>query len=220
MKKKNLIWPKRLLVERLKLKKQKEYQEIFNSNFLQDQVYQNICEDVKNDIVNKFGLLALNVVCSINWALNQNNFSEESIEYLHKIKESDGQMTTNFYWNLVKSNKIDDDQLSLELIRILNNDYKIKKMGINYFGAFPENLESQPYKDDYIKLCSDSTREIMKDVLNAVDRKIKDDKIRKDYYRERRLSWNEKLTSIRDIPARTTNSSGEPVKKRRKVCTL
>ncbi len=158
----------------LEEKKRAEYKDIFKQRISKNNVYQSLSTEEQEDLVYKAGVLALSAVSSISWALEKNNNSKSSLKYLKEIKESDGTLEVSRYWNLIEAGIIANDQLTPKLIRILSNDYEIKKRGLSSFSALPDNLDEKPYKDDYIKFCVDSTKKIMEEVLTMVQEEIKE----------------------------------------------
>ncbi len=176
----------------LKKDRQKEYEAIFKEIISQNELYQNLPQTEKEHLIKKAGLLGLSVVSSLNWMLQENKLSSTALEYLKKIQSSDGTLSADSYWNLVDVNAIADDQLTPKLIRILSNNHEDKKEGLSgHFHALPDNLDQKPYKDDYMKFCTDSTRKIMGEVIKIIEEIIEE---KPTNLRERSPSWREKLS--------------------------
>jgi hypothetical protein len=163
----------------LKITKQQEYQSIFRDILSKSDLYKSLSAEEKEDLIEKAGYLALNIVSAIKCVLEKNletNNADRALEYLQQIRHSNGTLETTLYATLVKEKLICDDQISPKLIRILNNNYETKKQGLSSFHALPDNLDKKPYKDHYIQFCINTTRTMMDQVLEISEQKLEEEK--------------------------------------------
>ena len=168
------------IFQELKKIKEQNYQKIFQDLVSQNEMYQSLPAEEQADLIDKASLLALNVVSSTNCTLRKNNASKDSLKYLERIQQSDGTLETTRYVILIKENVIVDDQLSPKLIRILNNNEVTKRSGLSSFKALPDDIDNKPYKEHYLKFCTDATRKILGEVLTIARQKIEEDRADKE----------------------------------------
>ncbi len=203
------------ILHTLKYSKQRESQEKFKTLISQSVIYDGLPAQEQSALLKNAAQIGLSIVASTSWTLKQNHFSAISLKYLRDIQKSDGTMPPSYYWDLVKSGKIYNDQLSIKLIRICSADYNIQKVGISSFKALPDNLDEKPYKEDYMRFCVNATKEIMQEVLDIVESKLQEDQVRAQQKRKS-VSWREKLSDMQEMPFRE-GGSHKPVRKKRKV---
>lgn len=160
-------------LERLEKIEQQEYQKRFAEIISKNDLYKSIAPEEQEELIKKAGLLALNVISTFSWILERNNYSARSLSYLRTIQESDGSLEIVPYEDLTARGLIAEDKLSIILIAILNNNnYENQKLALLRFNALPGNIDNKPYKDNYIKFCFDSIKEMMEKAINISQIKL------------------------------------------------
>jgi hypothetical protein len=183
------------VLTKLKKVKQQEFQNIFKKVVSESDLYKSLPPAEAEDLIEKVGLLALNVAGSVSWTLKENaeqNNIDRAFQYLESIQNSDGTLTTGGQI----SKLVCDDQMSPTLIRILRNDYRIKKQGLETFHALPDDIDDKSYKDHYMQFCTDSTKEIMGEAIAIARQQLnKDDKqLPTDGKKNKNISWADKIS--------------------------